>query len=60
MPHPHTPCHSVVDEFDALLAVVIAVDKALLGPPHTVKVIRDALLVVLFAECEGQLIEDES
>lgn len=60
MPHPHTPCHPIVEEFDALLGVVIAVDKAVIGPDHTVKVLRDALLLALFDECVGQLIEDVS
>lgn len=60
MPHPHTPCHTIVDEFDALLAVVIAVDRALIGPHHSVKQLKEALSLVLFDECEGQITEEES
>ena len=60
MPHPHTPCIPIVDDFDALLAVIIAVDGAVIGPAHSVKVLRDALITVLFDECEGQSQENES
>ena len=60
MPHPHTPCHPIVEELDALLAVVIAVDKAVIGPDHSVKVLRDALLLALFDECEGQISDEGS
>ena len=59
MPHPHTPCHHIVEDFDALLAVVIAVDKALPGPVRHIKVVKDALLLVLFDECDGQITDAE-
>lgn len=58
--YPNTPCHSIVEDFDALLALVLAVIRADPGRFPDTKKVRADMFHVLFGECVGHVKSDES